>query len=50
VTGLMVGLVVVATIILVILHKFMKLNLTEKAIQRFIVPVSESRYVKDFFF
>jgi hypothetical protein len=39
----MLGLVMIAVIILIILHKVMKINLTEKAIQKFIVPVNESR-------
>ena len=42
-TGVLVGLVVLGTILLIITHKVMKINLTEKAIQKFIVPVSESR-------
>jgi hypothetical protein len=42
-TGVMLGLVMIATIVLIVLHKVMKINLTEKAIQKFIVPVSESR-------
>jgi len=45
-TGVLVGLVVLGIIILSVLHNTIKLNLTRKAIERFIVPVSESRYCK----
>ena len=42
-TGVLVGLLLLGILVLFVLHKTIKLNLTEKAIQKFIVPVSESR-------
>jgi hypothetical protein len=43
-TGVLVGLLLLGILVLFVLHKTIKLNLTEKAIQKFIVPVSESRW------